>query len=157
MSQQTTTERPGPEQPLHSSVRQPHTTLQTVASEASNFQWRKRRNCTAGNGKLQCRKQKLHCSFLSQTTQKLQITPANGVFEMKTAMQEKKHCSECILNTFAQASRTRFQHARRTTGTEQQHWRGPAANTRPGQSPNPDRALPSQAQNNLESQKCSIL
>ena len=162
MPQPTTTERPGPERPRHPGVRRPPPNPANRCLQGQQFLMEE-------TTKLHCRKRKTAVQetktalqfFVpngTRSTQKLQTTPANGVVEVKTAVQEKKlHCSECVLNTFAQASRTRFQHARRTAGTEQQHRPGPATNTGPGQPPNPVRAPPRQPQNNLESQKCSIL
>ena len=162
MPQPTTTERPGPERPRHPGVRRPPPNPANRCLQGQQFLMEE-------TTKLHCRKRKtavqetkiaLQCFPPNgpRSTQKLQTTPVNRVFEVKIAVQEK-NCTAA--NVFSTRLRKLREHVFNTPGAPRARNNntgpGQPPNTRPGQPPNPERAPPSQVQNNLESPKCSIL
>ena len=119
MPQPTTTERPGPERPRHPGVRRPPLNPANRCPQGQQFLMEETTKLHCRKRKTAVQETKTALQFFVQngprSTQKLQITPANGVFEVKTAVQEKKTalqrmCSQHVFASFANAFSTRPAH-----------------------------------------------
>ena len=149
MPQPTTTERPGPERPRHPGVRRPPPNPANRCLQGQQFLMEETTKLHCRKRKTAVQETKIALQFFPQngprSTQKLQITPANGVFEVKTAVQEKKTalqrmCSQHVCASFANTFSTRPAHRGHGTTTPARA----SPQHRPGPAPQP-RASPAQA------------
>ena len=126
MPQPTTTERPGPERPRHPGVRRPPPNPANRCLQGQQFLMEETTKLHCRKRKTAVQETKIALQFFPQngprSTQKLQITPTNGVFEVKIAVQEKKTalqrmCSQHVCASFANTFSTRPAHRGHGTTT----------------------------------------